>query len=58
MANAVPLPSIDSLSGVDARLEALDKLEALVDDVAAEKKRQRSNIALKRAIKIWRRGGS
>ena len=56
MANAVPLPSIDSLSGVDARMEALEKLEALVDDVAAEKKRQRSNVALKRAIKIWRRG--
>jgi tetratricopeptide (TPR) repeat protein len=56
MANAVPLPSIDSLSGADARMEALDKLEELVSEVAAEKKRQRSNICLKRAIKIWRRG--
>ena len=56
MAQAAQLPSIDAMSGVDARMEALDKLEALVDDVAAEKKRQRSNIALKRSIRIWRRG--
>jgi len=56
MANALPLQSIDTLSGVDARLEALDKLQDLVDEVAAEKQRRRSNIALKRAIHVWRRG--
>jgi Flp pilus assembly protein TadD len=56
MANAVPLPSIDSLSGVDARMEALDKLEEMVTEVAQETRRLRSNIALKRGIKIWRRG--
>jgi tetratricopeptide (TPR) repeat protein len=56
MANAVPLRSIDSLAAVNARMEALDKLAELVEEVAAEKKRQRSNVALKRAIKIWRRG--
>lgn len=56
MAEALPLQSIDALSGVDARMEALDKLEVLVEEVAAEKKRLRSNIALKRAIRTWRRG--
>ena len=56
MANALPLQSIDTLSGVDARMEALDKLQEMVDEFAAEKQRRRSNIALKRAIKIWRRG--
>ena len=56
MAQANPLPSIDALSGVDARLQALDKLESLVGEVAREKARHRSNIALKRAIQKWRRG--
>jgi Tfp pilus assembly protein PilF len=56
MANALPLQSLDALSGVDARMEALDKLQELVDEVAAEKQRRRSNIALKRAVRIWRRG--
>jgi len=52
----LPLQSMDARSGVDARLEALDKLQALMDEVAAEKKRHRSNVALKRAIQIWRKG--
>src|SRR5690606_2203517 len=52
----LPLQSMDSKSGVDAGMEALDKLADLVEEVAAEKKRRRSNIALKRAIRIWRRG--
>ena len=56
MANALPLQSLDTLSGVDARLEALDKLQVLIDEVVQEKKRHRSNIALKRAIQVWRRG--
>jgi Flp pilus assembly protein TadD len=56
MATAVSLKSIGALSGMDARLEALDKLEALVEEVVAEKKRHRANIALKRAIQIWRKG--
>jgi tetratricopeptide (TPR) repeat protein len=56
MANAVPLKSMDTLSGADARLEALDKLEALVNEVVVEKRRYRSNIALRRAIQVWRKG--
>ncbi|MBV9550099.1 MAG: tetratricopeptide repeat protein [Alphaproteobacteria bacterium] len=56
MANALPLQSMDALSGMDARLEALDKLAELVDEAVAEKKRHRANVALKRAIQIWRKG--
>ena len=56
MAKVQPLQSIDALSGVDARLQALDKLEVLVNEAAREKARLRSNVLLKRAIRIWRRG--
>ena len=47
---------MDALAGVDARLEALDKLEALVNEVAREKARHRSNIALKRGIQRLAQG--
>src|SRR3984957_837645 len=56
MAQALPQPSMDALTGVNARLEALDKLEALVDEVVREKARHRSNVMLKRAVRIWRKG--
>jgi tetratricopeptide (TPR) repeat protein len=56
MANAAALKSIDSLSGVDARMQALDKLTNLVEVAAAENSRHRSNVMLKRAIRRWRRG--
>ena len=56
MAKAAPLQSIDSLSGVDARMEALDQLEQLTDELAAEVARHKSNVALKRAIRSWRKG--
>lgn len=56
MAQPLPQPSLDALSGVDARLAAIDKLEALVNEVVQEKARHRSNIALKRAVKTWRKG--
>jgi tetratricopeptide (TPR) repeat protein len=56
MAKAAPLPSIDALSGVDARMQALDKLEVLVGEVVREKARYRSNLLLKRGIRFWRRG--
>ncbi|HJT44218.1 MAG TPA: tetratricopeptide repeat protein [Rhizomicrobium sp.] len=56
MAKALPQPTMDSLAGVDARLQAIDKLESLVNEVVREKARRRSNIALKRAIKKWRKG--
>src|SRR4029078_4315503 len=50
------LPSLDALTGVDARLQAIDKLEALVEEVAQEKARHRSTIALKKAVRTWRKG--
>jgi len=56
MAQALPQPTMNTLAGVDARLEAIDKLEMLVNEVVREKARLRSNIALKRGIRIWRRG--
>ena len=45
MAQALPQPTMDTLAGVDARLQALDKLEALVNEVVREKTRHRSNVA-------------
>jgi tetratricopeptide (TPR) repeat protein len=56
MARALPQPTMDSLAGVDARLQAIAKLEELVDEVVREKARHRSNIALKRAVRTWRKG--
>jgi len=56
MASAAALKSIDSLSGVDARLEALDRLEKLTEEAAAEVARHRSNMCLKRGIRAWRKG--
>jgi len=53
---ALPQPTLDTLAGVDARLQAIDKLEELVNEVVREKTRHRSNVLLKRAIRTWRRG--
>src|SRR3569623_3617679 len=56
MALPLPQPTLDTLTGVDARLQAIDKLEALVNEVVREKARRRSNIALKRAVRTRRKG--
>src|SRR3569623_3544446 len=56
MAQPLPQPTLDTLAGVDARLQAIDKLEALENEVVREKARRRSNIALKRAVRTWRKG--
>ncbi len=56
MATAAALKSVESLSGVDARMEALDRLEQLADEAAAEIARHKSNLLLKRGIRAWRRG--
>ena len=56
MAKAAALKSMDSLSGIDARMEALDRLERLTDELAAERARHKSNVFLKRGIRSWRRG--
>jgi Flp pilus assembly protein TadD len=56
MAQPLPLPSMDCLVGADAKLEALDKLEALQEEIHAELHRRKSNKILRRAIKSWRKG--
>ena len=56
MAQPLPLPTLDALSGVDAKLEALAKLEVLQEEYEAEVERARSNKVLTRAIKAWRQG--
>jgi tetratricopeptide (TPR) repeat protein len=56
MAQALPQPTLDTRAGMNARLEALDKLEALVEEVVREKARHRSNVMLKRAVRVWRKG--
>ena len=56
MAQALPQPTLNTLAGMDARLQAIDKLEELVNEVVREKNRHRSNVLLKRAIRWWRKG--
>jgi tetratricopeptide (TPR) repeat protein len=56
MAVAAALRSMNSLSGVDAKIAALERLEQLFDQTAAADQRRKSNIALKRAVRTWRRG--
>ena len=56
MAKVAPLQTLDALSGVDARMQALDKLEGLVNQAAQAKARHRSNVLLKRGIRAWRKG--
>jgi len=56
MAKAAALQSMDSLSGIDARMEALDRLEALTDELAEARARHKSNVLLKRGIRAWRKG--
>src|SRR5215469_6286296 len=56
MAQPQPLPSLDALAGVDAKLAALEKLEALHEEVHAELARYTSNEKLREAIKAWRSG--
>jgi tetratricopeptide (TPR) repeat protein len=56
MAKAAALQSMDSLSGIDARMEALERLDALTDELAAERARHKSNVMLKRGIRAWRKG--
>jgi Flp pilus assembly protein TadD len=56
MAKVAPALRIDSLSGMDAKLEALDKLEALTEEIGAELKRNKSNRYVRLAVLSWRRG--
>ena len=56
MAQALAQPTLDSLTGADARLQAIEKLEELFNEAVQEKVRHRSNVALKRAVRTWRKG--
>ncbi len=56
MARPNPLPSLDSLTGVDAKFQALAKLEMLQEEIDAARALKKSNGALRRAIKSWKRG--
>ena len=56
MAQVIAAPRIDSLAGMDAKMEALTKLEALAEEVDAALVRRKSNGLVRRAVKTWRRG--
>ena len=53
---ALAQPTLDTRAGVDARLQAIDKLEELFNEVVREKARHRSNVLLKRSVRTWRKG--
>jgi len=56
MAQPAPIQSMDSLVGMDAKMQAIAKLEMLQEEVHAAIARRKSNGLLRRAIKAWRRG--
>lgn len=56
MAKLAPAPGMESLSGIDAKLEALTKLEVLSEEIGAELVRNKSNRFVQRAVRAWRRG--
>ena len=47
---------IEALSGMDAKLEALARLEALSEEIDAQLARNRSNRYLRLAVSAWRKG--
>ncbi|MEJ0027529.1 MAG: tetratricopeptide repeat protein [Rhizomicrobium sp.] len=56
MAQPAPIPSLESLVGMDAKMRAIEKLELLQEEVDAAIARKTSNGVLRRAIRAWRRG--
>ncbi|MDE1937474.1 MAG: tetratricopeptide repeat protein [Alphaproteobacteria bacterium] len=56
MARIVAALSRETLAGMDAKMEALAKLEAFSEEVDAVLARRKSNSAVRRAVKAWRRG--
>jgi tetratricopeptide (TPR) repeat protein len=56
MAKAAPARGIERLSGMDAKMEALDKLEALSEEIGAELVRNKSNRYVRQAVRAWRSG--
>jgi tetratricopeptide (TPR) repeat protein len=56
MARPQPTPTLDSLTGFDAKMAALAKLEMLHEEAYAAVARRKSNGILRRSIKAWRKG--
>ena len=56
MAKVAPAPSIDALSGIDAKMAALAKLEALTEELDAQIHRRKSDRYIRRAVRAWRAG--
>jgi tetratricopeptide (TPR) repeat protein len=56
MAQFAAAPGLNALTGLDARMAAIAKLEKLSEDVEAAETRRKSNNALRRAIKAWQKG--
>lgn len=56
MAQAQAALGLESLAGVDARMQAIAKFEELSEAMDAAAARRKSNGILRRAIKAWKRG--
>jgi tetratricopeptide (TPR) repeat protein len=56
MAQLAAVPGLNALTGIDARLTAIAKLECYAEEMEAIETRRKSNAVLKRAIKAWQKG--
>jgi tetratricopeptide (TPR) repeat protein len=56
MAQLAATPGLNSLTGIDARLAAISKLEQLSEEMEAIETRRKSNAVLKRAVRAWQKG--
>lgn len=56
MAKAAPAPTINALSGMDAKMAALAKLEALSEEMEHQVQRRKSDRFVRRAVQAWRKG--
>jgi len=56
MAQLAAVPGLNSLTGIDARLAAIAKLEMLSEEMEALEARRKSNAVLKRAVRAWQKG--
>jgi tetratricopeptide (TPR) repeat protein len=56
MAHFAVAPSNDPLARIEHKLDALSRLESLIEDKEAEKKRHKSDRFVRLALKSWRNG--
>lgn len=56
MAEAAPAPTLEALSGMDAKMAALAKLEALAEEMEHQVHRRKSDRFVRRAVAAWRAG--